>query len=104
MLKVLIFCQSNDDKTWEKVYSVQNNQSDVSFIRLPEAEAKYIKINLIKSNADKGFGISEIKFLTIKESLTPNDFLIYSAKNSPVGNYPQVLSGTGFLLDHYRCK
>ncbi len=81
--------QSNDNKTWEKVYSVQNNQGDVSFIRLPEAEAKYIKLNLIKSNADKGFGISEIKFLTIKESLTKNDFLIYSAKNSTVGNFPR---------------
>jgi hypothetical protein len=81
--------QSNDNKTWEKVYSVQNNQGDVSFIRLPEAEAKYIKINLIKSNTDKGFGISEIQFLTIKESLSKNDFLIYSAKNSPVGNYPR---------------
>lgn len=81
--------QSNDNKTWEKVYSVQHNQSDVSFIRLPEAEAKFVKINLIKSNADKGFGISEIKFLTTKESLSKNDFLIYSAKNSTVGNYPR---------------
>jgi hypothetical protein len=80
---------SNDAKNWEKVYSVKNNQSDVSFIRLPEAEARYIKINLIKSNAEKGFGISEIKFLTIKESLSKNDFLIYSAKNSPVGNFPR---------------
>ncbi|MDO9255935.1 MAG: discoidin domain-containing protein [Bacteroidales bacterium] len=81
--------QSNDGKNWEKVYSVQNNLGDVSFIRLPEAEAKYIKINLIKSNADKGFGIREIKFLTIKESLSKNDFLIYSAKNSPVGDFPR---------------
>ena len=81
--------QSNDKKAWEKVYSVQKNQGDVSFIRLPEAEAKYVKINLIKSNADKGFGISEIKFLTIKESLSKNDFLIYSAKNSPVGSFPR---------------
>jgi hypothetical protein len=81
--------QSNDNKTWDKVYSVKDNQSDVSYIRLPEAEAKFVKINLIKSNADKGFGISEIKFLAIKESLSKNDFLIYSAKNSPVGNFPR---------------
>jgi len=80
---------SADGKTWEKAYSVPSNQSEVSFIRLPEAEAKYIKLNLSKSNTDKGFGITEIKFLTIKESLTKNDFLIYSAKNSPVGNYPR---------------
>ena len=81
--------QSNDNKTWEKVYSVQSNQSDVSFIRLPEAEAKFIKIHFIKCNSDYGYGISEIKFLTVKESLSKNEFLIYSAKNSPVGNFPR---------------
>ncbi len=79
--------QSNDKKNWEKVYSVPNNQFDVSFIRLPEAEAKFLKINI--TNTSKSVGICEIKFLTIKESLSKNDFLIYSAKNSPVGNFPR---------------
>ncbi len=40
---------SEDGKNWEKVYSVQSNRDDVSFIRLPEAEAKYVKINLLKA-------------------------------------------------------
>jgi len=79
---------SIDGKTWETAYSVQSNQSNVSFIRLPEAEAKYAKL-ILKNSSSEGFGISEIKFLNIKESLLPNDFLIYSAKNSPVGNYPR---------------
>ncbi|HNW52714.1 MAG TPA: discoidin domain-containing protein [Bacteroidales bacterium] len=80
---------SNDGKTWEKSYSVKSNHGDVSFIRLAETEARYLKINLLKSGGGKGFGISEIKFLTVKESLTKNDFLIYTAKNSPVGNFPR---------------
>ena len=80
---------SEDGKKWEKVYSVQSNQGDVSFIRLPEAEAKYVKIDLTKSNSEKGFGMCEVKFLDIKSSMTPNDFLIYTAKNSPAGNYPR---------------
>lgn len=79
---------STDGKTWEKAYSVQSNQSTVSFIRLPETEARYLRLNLKISNST-GYGISEVKFLTIKQSLTPNDFLIYTAKNSPVGNYPR---------------
>ncbi len=82
--------QSNDAKTWEKVYSVHSNQGDVSFIRLPEAEAKYIKIDI--KNAEKNVGISEIKYLNVNESLTKNDFLIYSAKNSPSGNFPRYFS------------
>lgn len=80
---------SNDAKNWEKIYSVRDNQDEVSFIRLPEAEAKYLKINFIHGNSPNGLGIKEIKFLAIKNSLTKNDFLIYSAKNSPVGNFPR---------------
>ena len=83
---------SDDGKIWEKVYSGNSNKSDVSFIRLPEAEAKYVWIFFSKSNSGNGFGISEIKFLDVKNSLTLNDFLIYTAKNSPAGNYPRYFS------------
>jgi hypothetical protein len=83
---------SEDGKNWEKVYSVPSNLSDVSFIRLPEVQAKYVRIDLVKSNSEKGFGICEIKFLEIRSSMTPNDFLIYAAKNSPAGNYPRYFS------------
>lgn len=83
---------SDDAQNWDKVYSVKSNQSDVSFIRLAEAESKYLKINLINGNTSNGFGIREIKFMNIKESLTPNDFFIYAAKNSPTGNYPRYFS------------
>jgi hypothetical protein len=80
---------SIDGKTWDKAYNVELNRSATSFIRLPEAEARYLKINLKQSVNGKDFGIAEIDFLDIKESMTPNDFLIYTAKNSPVGDYPR---------------
>lgn len=80
---------SIDGETWEKVYSVELNRSTTSFVRLPEAEARYLKINLNESEDGKKFGIAEIGFLDIKESMTPNDFLIYAAKNSPIGDYPR---------------
>ena len=80
---------SEDGMNWEKVYSVPANQSDVSFIRLPEAEARYLKLNLTQSNSEKGFAICGIKILDLYRSMTPNDFLIYAAKNSPAGDYPR---------------
>jgi hypothetical protein len=80
---------SMEGKNWEKVYSVASNQGAQSFIRLPEAEAKYLKIILIKSHEENTFGINEIRFLDIKNSFTSNDFLIYAAKNSPPGFYPR---------------
>jgi hypothetical protein len=90
--KSFIVLISEDGNSWEKVYSVKSNRSDISFIRLPEAEAKYVKIDLTESNSEDGFGIREIKFLDIKSSLTPNDFLIYAAKNSLPGDYPRYFS------------
>ena len=83
---------SEDAKTWERVYSVQSNQGDVSFINLPETEARYLKIGLLKSHSGEGFGISEVKLLDVRNSLTLNDFLIYASKNSPAGNYPRYFS------------
>lgn len=83
---------SDDGEKWEKAFSVQANTRNSSFIRLPETEARFIRINLLKSNSGKGFGISEIKFNDIKTSLSQNDFLIYAAINSPVGNYPRYFS------------
>ena len=80
---------SENGNDWEKVYSVKSNQSDVSFIKLTEAEARFLKLNLIESYSKEALGINEIKFLDIKNSLTPNDFLIYVAKNSPKGYYPR---------------
>ncbi len=80
---------SEDGKQWEKVYTVLSNQANVSFIRLPDAEARYLRINIVKSHSDKGSSIAGIEFLDVKSSLTPNDFLIYTAKNSTSGDYPR---------------
>lgn len=80
---------SKDGVNWESVYEVTNNQSDKSFVKLTEAEARFLKINLVKSKSEESFGIEEISFLDIKNSLTKNDFLIYTAKNSTRGNYPR---------------
>ncbi len=80
---------SEDGYKWKKVYSVSSNQSAVSFIKLTEAEARLVRINLTKGFSDESFGISEISFLDIENSLSANDFLIYTSKNSPRGFYPR---------------
>ncbi|MBK7632318.1 MAG: discoidin domain-containing protein [Ignavibacteriales bacterium] len=80
---------SDDGTSWEKVYSVNNNLSDVSFIKISEAQSRFLKINLLKSISENSFGIKEVSFLDINNSLTLNDFFIYTAKNSEKGNYPR---------------
>ncbi len=80
---------SNDGKNWEKAYSVRANQSDDSFIWLPEAEARYVRINLMEGNNPAGFGVKEINILGIEQSMTINNFLKYTAGQSPEGDYPR---------------
>lgn len=83
---------SDNGKNWEKVYSVSSNQSDLSFIKLKETETKFLKIALLQSNSVKSYGIKEIEFLNVQNSLTENDFLLYVSKNSPQGYYPRYFS------------
>jgi hypothetical protein len=80
---------SVDGKNWEKAYEVKSNQAFNSFVRLPEADARYVKINLLKSHQGNAFAIKEIKFLEIANSFNLNDFYIYMAKNSPPGSFPR---------------
>ncbi len=80
---------SDDGTSWYLAYAVQSNLSDVSFIRLPEAETRYLKLDLKEGINPKGFGVADVKILNIKNSLTVNDFLIFAAKNSNPGSYPR---------------
>ncbi len=84
---------SDDGKRWEKVYSVTSNRSHTSFIRLPETEARFVRINLLKSASGNRYGIAEIQFPDIMNSLTMNDFFSYVARHSPYGDYPRYFSG-----------
>ncbi|MRR23205.1 discoidin domain-containing protein, partial [bacterium] len=83
---------SADGKNWENAYSVGLNRSDISFIRLPETEAAYMRLILNAPSNGRNYGIREIVIPGVKSTLTPNDFIIYVAKNSPEGNYPAYFS------------
>lgn len=80
---------SDDGNNWDKVYSVKSNSGYVSFIRLPETEAKYLQINLTNGNDTSGFAVNEINFVDIKDATTKNNFMLYVAGNSERGDYPR---------------
>ncbi|MDM8003190.1 MAG: discoidin domain-containing protein [Bacteroidota bacterium] len=83
---------SSDGKNWENAYSAGLNRSDVSFIRLPEAEAAFMRLVLNATCNGRNYGIREVVIPGVRSTLTPNDFIIYAAKNSPEGNYPAYFS------------
>lgn len=79
---------SDDGRRWEEAYQAGLNRSDVSFVRMAEAEAAYLRIDLLEPANGRDFGVREVSFPDVRSTLTPNDFLIYAAANSPDGNYP----------------
>ena len=83
---------SNDAKTWEKLFEINDNLKDRSIISLPEAEARYLRINLLKGMSQKRFGIKDIKFLTLEQTASPNDYFIYRVKQSQPGDFPRYFS------------
>jgi len=80
---------SNDAINWNKALTVTGNLTEESFVRMPESEARYLKIDLKEGKAKRAFGIENLRILNIGESQTVNDFLRYKARHVPAGNYPR---------------
>jgi hypothetical protein len=84
---------SEDSLHWEEVWSAGRQLDDVSFIRLREAEARYLRLDLTNPGGGQWNGIRDISFLKVGNSLTMNDFLIYIAQKSKAGYYPRSFLG-----------
>ena len=83
------------DAVWEKVYSVNRETANTSYIRLSEEDAEKIKIEMVKSSRDQGYGINEISVKNSDYSDDLNRFFINIAKDYPVGYYPRYLGEEG---------
>lgn len=80
---------SDDSISWQKSLSINSNSNNTSYVRLPEFETRYIKLNIKKYKKSNGCGIKDLEILRVEESNTPNNFFRYVAKNSPKGHYPR---------------
>lgn len=79
---------SDDGLSWTKAGQVSGNQSNISFLRFTESEARYLKISFTDQPQQTAFGIRELRLQDVRSTLTLNDFLIDAAKHDQPGNYP----------------
>ncbi len=82
---------SNDGRNWEKVYTVENCRGGASYVRLPEFESSYLKLEIENSPSGKGFGIKEAEIKNVDWSEDVNKFFINVAKDFPRGFFPRYL-------------
>lgn len=83
---------SDNKKKWEKIYTADKNSASTSYIRLPEQEAAYLKLEMTASSSKNGYSIKELQLLDGEYSADPNRFLINIAKDFPRGYFPRYLN------------
>ncbi len=84
--------QSSDDlKNWKTLYTAKNDSRKISFIPLQDNESNYMRINLIKSSRQKGYGIKELSIENYKFAEDDNYRFEQIAGYYPKGYFPKYL-------------
>jgi F5/8 type C domain len=82
-------------KDWEKAYSVSDAVGNRSYIRLKEEDAEKIRLELLKSSGENGYGIREISIKNVDYSEDLNQFFINITKDYPRRYFPRYLNEEG---------
>ncbi len=80
---------SEDNISWQNVYTLKDGNGGTNFIPLAEAEARYIKFEFKKLENEKGYSIKEIELLNLDFSSSPNNIFKAIAKEKPRGYFPK---------------
>ncbi|CAN5692639.1 discoidin domain-containing protein [soil metagenome] len=87
---------SVDEIAWTRLYGVARGSSSPAFtrdyLRMPETDARHVRLVLTRPEGRSGFGISEIAVQPLEWAATKNDLYFAIAKDAPRGSYPKYLS------------
>jgi hypothetical protein len=83
---------SDDGSRWRDVRQVSGGDGGRDWIALPEAEARYIAIDL-EDGPEREYALAEAAVQPLAFSAHPNDFVKAVARDRPRGWYPRGFSG-----------
>ena len=84
---------SQDGKQWQPVYTVSLGNGRRDYIYMPDAESRYLRLELQKSSRGQGYGISTLTVKPFDFSASPNAFFETIARDAPRGTYPKYFYG-----------
>ncbi len=84
---------SLDGADWKTAYATSQAGADRSYVYLPAAMSRYIKLGLYQSAGKNGFGIRSIGVKPYEASRSINNFFHSIAHAEPPGQYPKYLMG-----------
>jgi hypothetical protein len=90
---------SLDGAVWQPARTVERGPTGAagpggrSYLYLPDAEARYLRLLLQRSSRGRGYGVREIGVLPVEVSASPNAFFAAVARAAPRGSYPRTMIG-----------
>ncbi len=83
---------SEDGNAWRSVSVINDSDGGIDPIPLPEAEARYLRIELLRAQG-KHYALADLKLQDLAFGANPNAMLMALAKEAPRGDYPRGFSG-----------
>jgi hypothetical protein len=84
---------SEDGIRWEQTRENQAGNGGRDYIYMPDAESRYVKIDLERSSRGQGYGIRSIEVKPFEFSASPNHFFTAIAADAPTGWFPKYFTG-----------
>ncbi|WP_348757247.1 discoidin domain-containing protein [Candidatus Methylocalor cossyra] len=84
---------SQDAKQWQTVYTVTAGNGRRDYIYMPDAESRYLRLELQKSSRGQGYGIHSLVVKPFEFSASPTAFFETIAREAPRGHYPRYFAG-----------
>jgi hypothetical protein len=84
---------STDGAAWETVCSTQHGVGEKTYVYLPNAVSRFVRLNMRQGKRARGLGIVTIEVKPFDFSRSINAFFGGIAKASPKGFYPKYLFG-----------
>jgi len=83
---------SRDQKLWTTLRRVRGSDGGVDALRLPEAEARYLRLTPLRGPGSK-FALAEAQIEPLEFGATLNDFVGALAQRAPRGRFPRAFTG-----------
>jgi len=84
---------SNDGAEWTTAYRTATGHGGRDYIYMPDAESRFIRIDLQRSSRGRGYGIGALSVKPVEFSASPNRFFEAIARDGPMGMYPKYFYG-----------
>lgn len=84
---------SDDGSNWTTVYTMSDGNGSRDYIPIPDAESRYLRLELQKSSRGQGYSILVLNIQPYDFSASPNQFFQAIARDAPRGIYPKYFHG-----------